>query len=171
MTFWTEASLEPKRNFRFRVRKDGWGSGDAWFWAKSIDKPSFEVSNSEYQLINHKFKYPGIVTWKPITVVVVDIKDLDGDGLGITNKLSEELLTIGYAKPSANTAMKGIAKLNESKVADLIIEQIDANGAPLEEWTLKGAFITSVSHSKLDYSDDGITETTIEIAYDFAELF
>ena len=171
MSFWTEADLEPKRNFRFRITKDGWGDQAVWYWAKSIDKPSFDVSSSEYQLINHKFKYPGIVTWKPIPVVVVDIKDLDGGALGITDKLSEELLTIGYAKPDANTAMKGIAKLNKSKVANLVIEQLDADGKPLEEWTLKGAFITSVSHSKLDYTDDNITETTIEIAYDYAELF
>lgn len=171
MSFWTESALEPKRNFRFKITKDGWGDQPVWYWAKSVDKPSFEVSNNAYQLINHKFNYPGIVTWKPISLVVVDIKDLDGNDVGITHKLSEELLTIGYANPSANSAMRGIAKLNESKVANLVIEQLDADGKSLEEWTLKGAFITSVSHSKLAYTDDEITETTIEITYDYAELF
>ena len=66
MTFWNvsgEKALQPKRNYRFRLTD---GDQELWWWAKTVDKPSFDVSSNEYQLINHKFKYPGILTWKPI---------------------------------------------------------------------------------------------------------
>ena len=73
MSFWTEPTLEPKRNFRFKITSDFWDNSDSvWWWAKSIDKPSFNVTNNEYQLINHKFKYPGIVTWNNIQITLVD---------------------------------------------------------------------------------------------------
>ena len=102
MTFWNDIgknALEPKRNYRFRL-SDGKSTG--WWWAKTVDKPSFEVSTSEYQLINHKFKFPGITTWKPITITVVDI--------GSTiDSLYNELLSMGYKSPDTE-AMTGLAK-------------------------------------------------------------
>jgi len=166
MTFWTQASLEPKRNFRFQIAKDGWhGTEQLWWWAKSIDKPSFDVSSNEYQLINHKFKYPGIVTWKNVTITVVDVAI---DGPSATQALEKELGTIGYTRPDKDP-MKGIAKTDQSTVSGLLVQQLDAQGKPVDTFKLVGAFIVSTSHSKLDYSDDAITETTIEIAYDYAD--
>ena len=167
MSFWTEASLEPKRNFRFRITSDGWAEdGDpVWWWAKSVDKPSFDVSNNEYQLINHKFKYPGIVTWKNVTITVVDIAN---GGPSAVQALETELGTIGYTRPDKDP-MKGVAKTNQSNVDGLLIQHLNAHGKPVDTFKLVGAFIVSTSHSKLDYSDDAITETTLEIAYDYAE--
>lgn len=161
MTFWNlsgDKALQPKRNYRFRLN-DGRSN---WWWAKSVDKPSFDVSNNEYQLINHKFKYPGIATWKPISITVVDVGD-------VINLLYSELEKLGYSSPEAS-AMKGLAKDNSGFVSTMSIQQLDGNGDPIETWTLKGGFISSVSMSKLDYSNDDLSEITIEVVYDFAEL-
>ena len=162
MTFWNlsgDKALQPKRNYRFRFTDS---DSTAWWWAKSVDKPSFEVTNNEYQLINHKFKYPGIVTWKPISIAVVDVGDT-------INLLYSELETLGYSSPGAS-AMKGLAKEHDGLMGDISIEQLNGNGDAIETWTLKGAFISSVSMSKLDYSNDDLSEITIEVVYDFAEL-
>lgn len=158
MSFWTESALEPKRNFRFKLLD---GDSATWWWAKSVDKPSFDVSNNEYQLINHKFKYPGIVTWKPITITVVDVGDT-------VNLLMEELRTIGYRNPESTEIMPGLEKTTNGFINGLSIEQLTAEGSFSEKWILKGAFITSVSFSKLDYGSDDITEITFEVAYDYA---
>lgn len=166
MSFWTDQEIEPKRSFRFKIQKDGWGDQSVWWWAKSVDKPSFDVSNNEYQLINHKFKYPGIVTWKNVTITVVDIAN---GGPSATQALERELGTIGYTRPD-QAPMKGIAKTNQSTVDGLLIQHLNADGKVVDEFQLVGAFIVSTSFSKLDYSDDGITETTIEVAYDYAEF-
>ncbi|NCG29977.1 MAG: hypothetical protein GWP27_05850 [Bacteroidetes bacterium] len=158
MTFWTEASLEPKRNFRFKLLD---GDQTTWWWAKSVDKPSFDISNSEYQLINHKFKYPGIATWKPISLIVADVGD-------VINLLVDELRELGYVDPSSENPMEGLAKANKGFIEGLSIQQLDADGEPVESWTVKGAFMTSLSFSRLDYGSDDITEITIEVAYDYA---
>ena len=163
MTFWSniaDSALEPKRNYRFRLKD---GENTTWWWAKSVDKPSFDVSSNEYQLINHKFSFPGIVTWKPISIVVADIGD-------VSNVLMNELEDFGYNNPSSGTAMSGLKKaIKDSSIANnMIIEQLDGGGSSLETWKLKGAFIKSVNFAKLDYSSDEISEITIEIAYDFA---
>lgn len=169
MSFWTEASLEPKRNFRFQIISDGWGSEALWWWAKSIDKPSFDVSSSEYQLINHKFKYPGIVTWKNISMTVVDIASEEGPNAN--DVLEGELFKLGYSRPDEG-AMRGIEKFSsrgKTAAADLQIQHLNANGDPVDTWTLKGAFIISATYSRLDYSSDDISEVTLEIAYDYAD--
>ena len=168
MSFWTEADLEPKRNFRFKITNDGWAQTNdpVWWWAKTVDKPSFNVTNNEYQLINHKFKYPGIVTWNNIQVTVADFAHAAGPNSGTS--LKDELSIIGYERPD-QAAMKGIEKSSSSSVANLVIEQLDADGKTVDKWTLKGAFIIAVSNSKLDYSSDEVTEVTLEIAYDYAD--
>lgn len=158
MSFWTEASLEPKRNFRFKLLD---GDQATWWWAKSVDKPSFDISNNEYQLINHKFKYPGIATWKPISLIVADVGD-------VINLLMDELGELGYIDPSSENPMEGLAKANKGFIEGLSIQQLDAVGEPVESWTVKGAFMTSLSFSRLDYGSDDIAEITIEVAYDYA---
>jgi len=162
MSFWTESALEPKRNFRFKLLD---GDSATWWWAKSVDKPSFDVSNNEYQLINHKFKYPGIVTWKNISVTMVDFGAEVGTNLN--ESLEKDLGAIGYTRPDKD-AMLGVGKTSNTVVSNLVIEHLDANGKALDTWTLMGAFIVSVSYSKLEYSSDDLSEVTLEIAYDYA---
>jgi len=169
-SFWNTKSLEPRRNFRFKLID---GEKDIWWWAKTVDKPSFDISSNEYQLINHKFNYPGIVTWKPITITVADVGNR-------TQPLLNELFLMGYRAPNAGTPHAGLAKFYYSPdaatasvgvgISDITIQQLDESGKAAETWSLHGAFITSVSFSKLDYSSDDITEITIEVAYDFAKL-
>ena len=70
MAFWNLPSVDPTRKFRFLMQSNGIES-DQWIWAKSINKPSYEINTGEYQLGNHKFKYPGIATWNDITITIV----------------------------------------------------------------------------------------------------
>ena len=68
MAFWTESASEPTRKYRFVIQADAPGdSKGPWWWAKSVSKPSYSISSNEYQLGNHKFKYPGILTWNNVS--------------------------------------------------------------------------------------------------------
>jgi hypothetical protein len=163
MSFWTQATLEPKRNYRFKITKSGFGD-DVWWWAKNIDKPSYTISTGEYKMINHTFKYPGVLTWNNISISVVSTQEM-------IQGLFVDLRALEYTAPTTTTsgANTGLTKA-KSKTTGLVIEQIDADGITLETWVIKGAFVTSVTHSKLDYTSDDLSETTIEIAYDIAEF-
>ena len=70
MAFWNSAEIELKVKSKFVVAIAG-----TFFLpnVKSVTKPSCETTIKEFKMINHVFRYPGIVKWNPITVVFVDM--------------------------------------------------------------------------------------------------
>ena len=70
MSWWTSANVEPKRKSRFIVE-----IANGFFLpnVKTCSKPSANVDIKEFQLINHKFKYPGVVTWGDIKITMIDM--------------------------------------------------------------------------------------------------
>ena len=165
MAFWSTNNVEPTRQYRFTI-SDGKG---VWWWAKTIDKPAFDIDSQEYKLINHKYKYPGVVTWQDIKITIVDVgKKVD--------ELYTSLLKSGYS-PKADeifSPVDGIAKTVASdqfkNTGNFQIHQIDSNGKVLEEWKLNNPWIKSVTFGFLDYSNDELVTIDITVAYDWAEL-
>jgi hypothetical protein len=161
MAFWKDNGAEPKRQFRFKIDGDG-----NWFWAKSIDKPTVEVASNSYQLINHKFNFPGIATWQPVSILVVDDSFRTGE-------LYDALKQAGYNNPgfggAAAPVVDGI-KIHGYNGKDIIFNQLNANGVPLETWTLHNSIITNIDFGKLEYDSDDLVELRIQITYDFATL-
>jgi hypothetical protein len=172
MAFWTESASEPTRKYRFQIR-----GGDTlesleevWWWAKTIDKPKFTVNNSAYQLGNHKFNYPGIVTWDPISITIVDpdnqteilVETLKKEYRVPTEDIDGAVMDGGFRKSAGG---ESLASLNK-----IFIDQLFANGEPREQWVLHGAFVSGINFGSLSYSDDELVEITIDIAYDYATL-
>ena len=157
MTFWKQNRAAPVRKFRFTVD----GSG-IWWWVKTINKPSFEINSNEYLLVNHKFKYPGVVTWNDITITMVDPG-------GKAKEINQYLTKHGYSKPETNTT--GIQKNGfDGAGGNLIIQQLDSEGEIVEKWELYNSFIKSVQYGDLAYSDDDLVELQMVISYDYATL-
>ena len=69
MSFWSDKSISPARKYRFKVSP----AGKDWWYVNSVNLPSFEVNTGEYQLLNQKFKYPGIPTWQDVEIDLVDV--------------------------------------------------------------------------------------------------
>ncbi len=163
MAFWSTADIEPIRQFRFLVSNSSNGEA-VWYWAKTVSKPSFEVSSTEHQLVNHKFKYPSILTWNDITMTIVDTGEK-------TQGLLEQIINTGYNYPNQFQGTEGISKKAASEYLDeLTIQQLDAEGKAIETWRLKGAFIKSTNFGDLDYESDGLVTLQLTISYDWAEL-
>lgn len=163
MAFWSNNTLEPLRKFRFKIQF----GDDVMWWAKSVTQPSPDVSMSEHQLINHKIKYPGIVTWNDIDITFVDIGEKGKDMYSL-------LKLLGYNPPSDKdgttySGKGGIVK-NQFSSKVLNIEKINADGATIETWDLISPFIKSIKYGDLDYSSDDLLEITITVAYDSATL-
>ena len=157
MAFWSKNDVEPLRKFRFQIQI---GKESTLWWAKTVTQPSFEVSMSEYQLINHKIKYPGIVTWNDIEITIVDVGE---KGKGFYDKLTK----IGY-NPGGRP--DGVIKNQYNGASDFVITKLKADGEILETWNLVNPFIKSVKYGDLDYSSDDLVEITITVAYDTATL-
>jgi len=176
MSFWHQPETEPTRKYRFRITSpmDG-GEGipkitkpgeETWWMAKSISKPGWEVNTSEYTLINHKFKYPGIVTWGDVSITLVDPG-------GVAKGLWENL-GITYVIPTETeknkTDMFAKTPVNRNGISQINLQQLNSAGNVLENWTLHDAFVKSVNYGDLSYADDGLVEIQITISYDYATL-
>tara|TARA_B100002019_G_C20946974_1_gene439637 strand:- start:123 stop:632 length:510 start_codon:yes stop_codon:yes gene_type:complete len=155
MAFWSSSTLEPLRKFRFTVQIGS--DSDVW-WAKSVTQPSPDVSITEFTLVNHKIKYPGIVTWNDIDINIVDI---GGKG----KAFYDNLRSFGYNFAGGD----GLKKIQYKK-DQIVINKLKGDGSIAEKWTLDNAFIKSIKYSDLDYSVDDLVEVTLTVAYDSAEL-
>jgi len=166
MTFWTEASVEPKRKFRWLL----YLSGMPQFIVKSVKKPSFKVGSTAHQFLNYEFHYPGSVKWDPVSMVIVDPVNPDSAA-----SLYNILETAGYVIPTnyREGKPKTISKKNmvEALGTEIKIVQLDPEGATaVETWTLKNPQIEGVEFDQLDYTSDELLNITINLKYDFAIL-
>jgi len=167
-SFWTSANVEPKRKYRFTVEITGTGEAGVLWFAKGINKPEISVEATEHKYLNHKFHFPGTVSWNDVSLTLVD--PVSPDAARMT---AEMLYNSGYEGPGQ---LKGDAPKTNSKassvgaVGQVVITVIDSEGNPLEEWRLKNAFITKVAYGELAYGDDELSEVTIDFKYDWAEL-
>lgn len=98
MPWWTEKHLHPKTKGRFFVT-----FSNNFFLpnVKSTSKPSMTVDMKEYQLINHQFKYPGIVKWNDVTIKFVDMNG-NANAFDTADLLWQMLNNTGYAYPYLN---------------------------------------------------------------------
>lgn len=166
MTFWNEHTLDPKRSFRWTINFPKLYILDVS--AKSVTKPSYEVSNAEHWFINHHFNFPGRLKWNPISVKIVDIDDTV---LKIASLSQDSLLkSMNYAFPATTDEAKlSITKKSAVEaVGEIKLIQFNGEGKPVESWTLINPWISKTEFGELSYEDENLVEMTMEIIYDYA---
>jgi hypothetical protein len=176
MAFWSEnfdgsSIKDPKRKFRFIVSFSALNTteGGPYLWmAKTAGKPSFTISETSYEYFNHKFYYPGRTDWETVDIVVVDPGN---EGSEMAANFSQIVNNAGYNPPSSAIDLVSMSKKSAvTSLGTVLISQVDAEGAPVETWTLWNVFIISVKYGDLDYSSDDLNEITITLRYDWARL-
>jgi hypothetical protein len=169
MTFWTDAQLEPKRQYRFVVNVSNVAGIN--FAVKKATKPEVEVSTAEHKYLNHTFYYPGSPTWSPVSLTFANLQNPE-----VSMNFARILTTSGYIIPTGpggnfgdlTTISKAAAVFTLGSVN---ITQIDSLGNPVENWDLRNAFITKINWGgELEYGNDEITECTIDLRYDWAQI-
>tara|TARA_R100000388_G_C7238714_1_gene159720 strand:- start:519 stop:1178 length:660 start_codon:yes stop_codon:yes gene_type:complete len=174
-TFWSNAALEPKRQFRFLLQLSPIES----YVITKVNRPSFDVGEAEHKFINHTFYYPGRVTWQDVTFTLVDSVMPDTTGI-----LMKMLMASGYRFPNnQDQAQRTISKVEAvSAVGSCLIHVLGhgdtsatVDGAAtsseiLETWTLKNPWIKSVNMGDLDYGSDDILSMDVTLKYDWATL-
>jgi len=166
MTFWSNPQqfAEPLKQNRWLLRITTLEGAEiiSLESVKECSKPSFKIGVSEHKLLNNTYKYPTVVTWNPVTIKFLNIKN----GFVWT---SESIKTrTNYIDNSKFNAISNISK-SEIKF-NLDIQQIDENGRVVEVWSLYNAFFSSIENGNLSYANDDFVEMTAEIQYDWAEL-
>ena len=175
MAFWgtdlDNTNVDPKRKFRWKVSfggddlQVGGSDGILWF-AKTCTKPEMTVGDTEHKFVGHTFKYPGSVSWNDIEVTLVDPGSPDAAKQTLDLLHRAGYRTPGYAEDALHTMSKG--KASEA-LGLFTIEQLDSNGNTIEKWTLHNPFITKIGFGDLSYEDDGLSEISLTIKYDWAK--
>ena len=95
MSFWNQASVEPKRQFRWLL----YIAGMPQWIVKDVKKPSFNITNTSHDFLNYKFHYPGRVDWQDMSVTIVDPVQPDSAA-----SLIAILESAGYVLPNEYTS-------------------------------------------------------------------
>tara|TARA_R110000796_G_scaffold238610_1_gene358994 strand:+ start:125 stop:718 length:594 start_codon:yes stop_codon:yes gene_type:complete len=175
--------FQPKRKFRFLVTFSQ--LGNLTFMVKSINKPSYTMAESKHNVLNHVFKFPGVVTWSDVKCTFVDALEPN-----VGSKFYRALINSGYVAPTSEGALvTGITKVGStSALGEVRIKQLDGGGIILppgsdpgevlgavdvtnviEEWTLKNAFIKGVTFGEaMSYDSEDLVDVGIDLVYDYA---
>lgn len=167
MSFW-DRTVEPKRTYRWVLDISTLGSDVQWV-AKSVTRPSWNVTHHAHKFINHTFNYPGRVEWQPIEIKLID----PASPIDTSASFLKVLRSSGYTFPdSLDNAKTTITKASAvGALGSLRIRQIAENGNKvLDEWKLYNAFATNVTMGELNYEGDELIEIGMTIVYDWAYM-
>jgi len=170
--FWNQASLEPKRQFRWLL----YIAGMPQFIVKDVKKPSFDVAATTHTFLNYDFHYPGKVTWSDITVTIVDPVQPDSAA-----SLIKILENSGYVYPDRFTSQPNEPKtISKKAMVDSLGQQIrlvqfGANTGEqvenvIESWVINNPIITNVDFGQLSYGAEELVDIGMTIKYDWAHL-
>ena len=186
MAFFSPATtgFQPKRKFRFLVDFTSF-NGES-IMATKCTKPSYELTGpTEHRVLNHTFKYPGVVKWNDIDVSFIDAMEPN-----MATKFWNALGNAGFVEPKTDSNLvTGVTKIGAYyALGEVKIKQLDGGGMSVpigsgdgkpvaaeptkyyEEWILRNAFIKSVKWGDLDYSSDDLVTIDVGITYDYAVL-
>jgi hypothetical protein len=178
---WTDATLEPKRKFKYVVTFTGTELADFQFLAQTCDRPGVKVGATEHKYFDKTYYHPGRVTWdpNPLSIKLVDIQK---KGANTTIDTNEKLLKVfagsglsglisnaGTPSGTVQTISKAKATSN-SALGTVHIRVINADSSVAEEWELKNSWLESFKPDALDYGSEDILTVTIQVRYDWAQF-
>lgn len=193
---WTQASLEPKRKFRYLVDIAG-DVGDldfteavknVRFLAQTCDRPGVKVTATPHKYFDKEYYHPGRVTWdpNPINIKLVDIQAKESSGVDTNGTLLQAFAKSGlqmFTNPNQFRTIgksRAVGALGSVKIQVLssltdstgfiVGEPNIGNSGVAEEWILKNAWLESFKPDSLDYGSEDILTVTIQVRYDYCEF-
>lgn len=148
-------NFEPKMQNRFIMEVDGIPS----YLIKSADRPNLSFETVELHHINVKRKLKGKPNWEDITITLHDpIVPSGAQSVMEWVRLSHESIT----------GRDGYADFYKKDINFYLLGPV---GDKVEEWTIKGAFISNVDTGNFDWSNTSDSaEISLTLTYDYAVL-
>ena len=191
---WTQASLEPKRKFRFLITFSNFK--DVQFLAQTADRPGLKVGATEHKYFDKTYFHPGRVTWEPnpLSIKLVDIQSKGASKTDTNQSLLSIFAQSGlqyfasetdYRSIGKSAAVNALGNVNVRVLSSLTSDTGDfvapadilkinsdgnASGGLAEEWLLHNAWLESFKPDALDYGAEDILTVTITVRYDWAQF-
>ena len=147
-------AFEPKVKNRFIMYIEGVPA----YLVKASGRPHIQFDDITIDHINVKRKIKGKGEWQDITVTLYDPVVPSGAQVVMEwVRLSHEAVT-------------GREGYSDFYKKDITFNLLGPVGDKVEEWTLKGAFITATTFGDMDWANDAFVEISLTLAYDYAIL-
>jgi|TARA_R110000824_G_scaffold11622_10_gene50955 hypothetical protein len=170
MAFWSDGNISPKLSFKWVLTLGSDEYAFKEYTISSFQKPSFTVGLTEYIAINDVGYKPGILSWNPVEIVLLDPEETYTNNSYLLYKL---LRKTGHVRksPGDNRPQSAIIKKDTSDALGGLItfNQLDSNGQTIESWYLHRPFITAASFGTANYSSEELMTIGMTIQYDEAE--
>ena len=147
-------AFEPKLANRFLMKIDGIPA----YLIKKIARPTIEMTEIVLDHINTKRKIKGKANWAPISVSLYD---------PVTPSRAQAVMEWVRLHHESVTGRDGYSDFYKK---DIDIETLGPVGDVVENWILKGAFITNASFGEMDWTSDAPAEISITMAMDYCIL-
>ena len=150
---------EPKYQHKFVLKIPGAsGEGIPAFLIKTSAKPS--LTNGEVVLdhINIKRKLKGKSAWNSIAITIYD---------AIVPSAAQSVMNWVRQHHESATGRDGYASMYKK---DIVLNQLSPLGEVIEEWQIKGAYLSEVNFGSLDWSAEDVVMIDATLNYDWALL-
>ena len=146
--------FEPKMKNRFIMEIDGIPA----YLVKTMARPSIAFDTVTLDHINVKRYVKGKASWQPIEVTLYD---------PIVPSGAQSVIEWVRLHHESVTGRDGYSDFYKK---DITFNVLGPVGDKVEEWTLKGAFITDANFNELDYSASDVVDISLTLRYDYAIL-
>jgi hypothetical protein len=147
-------NFEPKMKNRFILEVDGIAS----YLIKTANRPTIQFEKVTLDHINVKRQLKGKGEWQDINITLFD---------PIVPSGAQQVMEWVRLSHESLTGRDGYADFYKK---DLQIYMLGPVGDKIEQWTLKGAFITTANFGDLDWSSNDPASIELTLAYDYAIL-
>ena len=177
MAFWSDGSISPKLSYRWLLTLGSAESPIAAYTVRSFQKPTFSLAVSEYLNINDLAYRPGILSWNPITVMLLDPENTFENNSRILYEIMKKSGYVKDVRSNAAPASAIVKKKNSALIGSgdsryggqIIFDQIDPNGKSLEQWVLWNPFISGINFGQASYAAEEMMVISVDLHYDLAE--
>ena len=147
-------NFEPKMKNRFIMNIDGIDS----YLIKTANRPTIQFEAVTLDHINVKRKLKGKGEWQDVEITLYD---------PIVPSGAQQVMEWVRTSHESLTGRDGYADFYKKDVNFFMLGPV---GDKIEQWTLKGAFITSAAFNDLDWASNDPAEITLTLSYDNAIL-
>ena len=147
-------NFEPKMKNRFIMNIDGIDS----YLIKTANRPTIQFEAVTLDHINVKRKLKGKGEWQDVEITLYD---------PIVPSGAQQVMEWVRTSHESLTGRDGYADFYKKDVNFFMLGPV---GDKIEQWTLKGAFITSAAFNDLDWAANDPAEITLTLSYDYTIL-
>lgn len=145
-------TFEPKRKFRWTMEIDGIDA----FTLKTGARPQLTFEETVIDFINTKRYLAGKQSYSPLSITLLD---------PISPSAAQKVMNWVRLAYEVITGRMGYASMYKK---DFSLKMLDPQGAVIEQWDLKGAWIQDMNAGELDYASSDVAEIALTVRYDTA---